>query len=54
MQTLLDTDHALPAEQLDAFRDRWGTLRRDGALLRVVMGDGELSSVPIEFFDDAL
>jgi hypothetical protein len=54
IQTLLDTDRPLSAERLEAFRERWAALRSDGALLRVVLGAGELSSVPIEFFDDAL
>ena len=53
MQVLLDTDRTVPVQQLRRLRGLWAALRKDGALLRVVAGD-ELTSVPIDFFDDAL
>jgi hypothetical protein len=53
MRALLDTDQPLAAQQVTTFRDRWAALRGDAALLRVVTGS-ELTSAPIDFFDEAL
>jgi hypothetical protein len=53
MYSLLNTDRPLGTEQIMAFRARWATLREEGALLRVVAGS-DLTSVPLDFFDQAL
>jgi hypothetical protein len=53
MYSLLNTDRPLGTEQIMAFRDRWATLREEGALLRVVVGN-DLTSVPLDFFDQSL